>query len=225
MNELIFLGYVLTVSSATLGARWFGKEALIGLICLQAVLVNLFVSKEITLFGFTATASDALAVGTALALNVVQEYYGKAVAQKTIMISFLSSLLYIVLCLFHLAYKPAAVDVSSLHFQALLSPMPRIVLASLVVYLLVQFLDCQLYSHFCSLWHNRFFILRNYSSVAITQLLDTILFSFLGLYKLNEGFNSISVIFQIIVVSYGIKLLAISIAAPFLGLSKKLFSS
>ncbi len=88
MNELIFLGYILAVSSAALLALRFGKEGLIGLICVQAVLVNLFVTKQISLFGFTATASDAMAVGITLTLNILQEYFQKATALKAIWISF-----------------------------------------------------------------------------------------------------------------------------------------
>jgi queuosine precursor transporter len=222
MNEFIFICYVLAVSSSSLLALRMGKEALIALICVQCVLVNLFVIKEITLFGLTATASDALAVGTSLALNMVQEYHQRALAQKTIWISFLCSLFYVIMTFFHLAYTPASTDTSSYHFQALLSPMPRIVIASLLVYLLVQHADCRLYGYLCTRFKSRHFIIRNYSSVAITQLIDTVLFSFLGLYGINESFSTISTIVEIIIITYSIKLIVISIAAPFLALSKKI---
>ena len=88
LNELIFLSYICVVSGASLIALALGKEALVALICVQAVLVNFFVTKQITLFGLTATASDALAVGATLALNLLQEYYQKPVARKAIWISF-----------------------------------------------------------------------------------------------------------------------------------------
>lgn len=221
MNELIFFGYIIAVTISSLIALKIGKEALIGLICVQAILVNLFVSKEIMLFGLTATASDALAVGTALSLNLTQEYFQKQAAQKAVLISFLCSLFYVIMTLFHLAYLPSATDASAIYFNALLQPMPRIVAASLIVYAIVQSIDCQLYGYACNILENRYFIFRNYGSLAITQLIDTILFSFLGLYGINEGFSSIKVIFEIIVISYLIKLITISIAAPFLGFVKR----
>lgn len=222
MNELIFLLYILFVSSASLFALRHGKELLISLICLQCVLVNLFVTKEITLFGLTATASDALGVGASLCLNLLQEYYGRSVAQKTIWLSFFCVAFYIVASLMHVSFIPAITDVSQSHFIALLSPMPRIVIASMIVYLITQHLECHLYAFFCKKFNNRRFVIRNYSSVAITQLVDTILFSFLGLYRLNSSFNTISVIIDIIIVSYMIKLIVLFIAAPFLAVSKKL---
>lgn len=221
MNELLFLCYIFLVSASSLIALRLGKEALIALICLQCVLVNLFVTKEITLFGLTATASDALGVGAALSLNLLQEYYQRAITQKTIWISFFCVLFYISAIFLHLAYIPALSDISQIHFLALLTPMPRIVIASIAVYLVTQHLDCHLYAYMCQKFENRHFILRNYGSIAITQLIDTILFSFLGLYKLNASFSSLSVIADIIVISYTIKLAVLLLATPFLAMSKK----
>lgn len=222
MNELIFIIYVLIVSAAGLISLKIGKEALIAFICVQVILANLFVTKEISLFGFTATASDALAVGSVLAFNLLQEYYKKAEAQKTIWISFFCLLFYVTITFLHLTYIPAITDTSSAHFKALLCPMPRIVFASLFVYLIVQHIDCMLYEHLYNKFKNKHFIIRNYSSVAITQLLDTILFSFIGLYGISEGFSNISTIFNIITISYIIKLIVIAVATPFLALSKKI---
>lgn len=223
LNELLFAGYVCIVSIASICALRLGKEALIALICLQAVLANLFVTKQIILFGFTATASDALAVGSALALNLLQEYWQKAIAIKTIWLSFFCSLFYTIICLFQLAYAPAATDTSSQAFIELLSPMPRIVIASLCIYLVAQHLDSALYAYFGKQLSGRHFILRNYSSLAIGQLVDTILFSFLGLYGINESFSSLKTLFDIIVVSYIIKLLVILIAVPFVRVTKSFF--
>ena len=92
MNELIFIGYIVIVSVASLIAARFGKEALIALISVEALLLNIFVLKQITLFGLTATAADALAVGSSLALNLFQEQYDKKTAQKAIWISFFCAL-------------------------------------------------------------------------------------------------------------------------------------
>ena len=122
MNELIFIVYILVVSIAAIIASKWGKDALVGLICVQAVLMNLFVIKQITLFGLTATASDALAVGTTLSLNLLQEYYQKSAAQRAIWISFFCSLFYTGIALLHLAYIPAPTDTSSAFFAALLTP-------------------------------------------------------------------------------------------------------
>lgn len=221
MNEFIFLTYISLVSVSSLAALFFGKEALIAFICLQCVLVNLFVTKEILLFGFTATASDALGVGAALSLNLIQEYYGKQLAQKAILVSFFCVIFYILATGIHLSFLPAPTDISQVHFLALLTPMPRIVAASIISYLVTQTIDCHLYGYLCQRLGSKNFIFKNYTSIAITQLIDTIIFSFLGLYMINESFSSIRIILDIIVVSYLIKMFVLVIATPFLAISKK----
>lgn len=223
LNEFIFVGYVITVSGASLIALSLGKEALTALICLQAVLVNFFVTKQITLFGLTATASDALAVGTTLALNLLQEYYHKTAARKAIWLSFFCSLFYTLISLFHLGYTPATTDTSAEAFDILLAPMPRIVIASLTVYLSVQYIDSALYGYLRAKLQDQHFILRNYGSLAVSQFIDTVLFSFLGLYGINESFSNLKTIIDIILISYIIKLLVIGIAVPFVRATKTLF--
>lgn len=220
-NEYIFILYTLTISTTSLLALKISKEALIALICIQCILVNFFVTKEIILFGLSATASDALAVGITLALNLTQEYYHRETAQKVIWISFFSSIFYTVLSLFHLAYIPSSTDISNIHFKALLKPLPRIIFASLIVYLIVQHIDCRLYGYLCKRFEYKHFLFRNYSSVAISQFFDTTLFSFLGLYGISPSYSSLITIGQIIIVSYTIKLLTILISAPYLTFAKR----
>ncbi len=225
MNEIIFLGYILAVSSAALLALRFGKEGLIGLICVQAVLVNLFVTKQISLFGFTATASDAMAVGITLSLNILQEYFQKAAALKAIWISFFCALFYTVMSILHSAYTPAATDLTSELFKTLLTPMPRLVIASLISYLIVQYSDTTLYGILKSRFGSRYFVARNYGSLALTQLLDTILFTFLGLYGINESFSNLSTLFDIMLVSYIIKVVVILLAVPYVRVARTLYTT
>lgn len=213
-NELIFFIYLATVSSTILGALWLGAEALITFMSLQWVLANLFVSKQITLFCLTVTASDALAVGATLCLNLIQEYYGKSLAVKAIFISFCATIFYTILSLFQVWYSPAACDVAHEHFCALLDPMPRLIFASLTTYVIVQFLDYLIYGFLKKTLPNQSLMIRNYISIGITQLIDTVLFSFLGLYGIVSSMTSI------IIVSYAIKMAVLIGAGPFVALSR-----
>jgi hypothetical protein len=217
MNEFLFLIYILIVTGAALTALRMGKEALVALISLQWVLANLFVTKQITLFGFNATSADALAVGATLGLNLLQEYYGKKIAQKTIIISFGATIFYTILSFMQVLYCPSSADTAHAHFCALLTPMPRIVLASVFTYLLVQQLDYRLYGYLKRTMVTRSITVRNYISVGITQLIDTVLFSFLGLYGIIGNIGSV------IVISYSIKLAILLCAGPFLLLSKFIY--
>lgn len=215
-NELMFLFHITLMSLSTLLALRMGKEALVAFISLQAVLANLFVVKQITLFGLTATGSDAFTIGTVLGLNLLQEYYGADIAQKSIWISFGSLVFYGIVSQIHIGYMPHMCDTMQPHFIALLNEMPRIVIASFTVYFLAQQLDFVLYGALKRLFDGKYLILRNYCSVLMVQLFDTVLFSFLGLYGILDN------IWQIIAVSYTIKVIAILISTPFLALSRNL---
>lgn len=216
-NELIFLFHIVLMSLSTLAALRMGKEALIAFISLQAVLANLFVVKQISLFGLTATGSDAFTIGTVLGLNLLQEYYGPEIAQKSIWISFGSLVFYGIVSQVHIGYMPHMCDTMQPHFIALLNEMPRIVIASFTVYFIAQQLDYALYGALKRIFDGNYLVLRNYCSVLIVQLVDTVLFSFLGLYGILDN------IWQIIAVSYIIKVIAILISTPFLALSRTLY--
>lgn len=216
MNELIFIIHTIFISLCVLGALRLGKEALIGLVSILAILSNLFVTKQIVLFGFQVTATDALTIGLVLSLNILQEYYGKEITKKAIAISFAGSMVYTMLSMLHLAYIPSISDITQSHAFSLFGVMPRIMLASLFTYFVVQRLDCLLYEFLKNRCNNNYLVLRNYGSVVISQLLDTILFSFLGLYGIIDS------IFPVICVSYAIKLIVIVVATPFLWFSKKI---
>ncbi len=216
-NELLFIVHSIIISLFALGALTIGPYALAAFVCIQCLLANLFVIKQITLFGFNATATDAFTIGAVLGLNLLQEYYGRDIARKTIWINFFLLIFYAIVSQIHVLYTPSPSDFAQICFVELLNFMPRIVVASFTVYLISQTADYLLYGFLKRTWKNKWLIVRNYTSITITQLLDTVLFSFLGLYGIIDH------IWEVIAISYSIKLVAIIVATPFVGLSRWIF--
>lgn len=215
INELIFIAQVILMTLFTLGALHFGSQALVALISVYIILANLFVTKQITLFGFDATASDTFTIGATLALNLLQEFWGSKISNKAIWISFFCLVFYTLVSQLHLWYIPNMYDIQQGHFYAILEMMPRITIASMFVYLVVQHIDRALYGYMQKNYANHF-LLRNYASLIVSQFIDTVLFSFLGLYGIVHN------VFSIIMVSYAIKLVAIVCAIPFVSLVRKI---
>jgi uncharacterized integral membrane protein (TIGR00697 family) len=213
MNELVFLAHCFLLAVGLLVAFALGSEALISFISVLGLLVNLFVVKQISLFGLTVTATDAFAVGTTLGLNLLQEYWGPETAKKAIWISFFCSFFVIFMSMIHLEYIPSMEDKSHEHFSAILQFVPRIVVASLVTYLIVMYTDSLLYAFFKRRFGDAHLVARNYVTVGITQLLDTVLFSILGLWGI------VTSILNIIIVSYTIKVAVIFLTTPFMTLA------
>lgn len=185
-----------------------GAEALTAFLCVLAVIANLFVIKQITLFGLTATAADVYIVGSVLTLNLLQEYYGKQLARKAVWISFFLMIFYTIVSQIHITYTPSISDFSHNYYYQLLSYMPRITSASIIVYLIVQHFDTYFYAILKSFFNSRYLLLRNIISISISQLLDTILFSFLGLYGI------ISHIGEVMIIAFTIKIISMVLLTP-----------
>lgn len=217
MNELLFIFYTIIIAFFSLASLALGQHALVAFVCVQCILANLFVLKQITLFGLTATCSDAFTIGATLGLNLLQEYFGKTITKKAIWINFFLLIFYVIVSQIHLLYIPNAADVTHDHFFALLQFAPRIVISSFLVYLISQLADYHLYGFLKQICKDRFIIIRNYTSIALCQLLDTVLFSFLGLYGIIDD------IWSVIIISYFLKIGAILISTPFVGLSRSIY--
>lgn len=217
MNEFFFVLHTIIIALFALGSLALGSFALVAFVCVQCVLANLFVVKQITLFGLTATSTDAFTIGATIGLNLLQEYFGKEIARKTIWINFFLLIFYAIVSQIHLIYTPHPTDITQQHFLSLLHCMPRIVVASFSVYLFTQMIDYYLYGILKKTLQGKYIILRNYTSIVFCQFLDTVLFSYLGLYGIVANIN------EVIVISYFIKLASIMIATPFVGFSRKIY--
>lgn len=217
-NEYIFIIQTLFLAFNSLIALRMGSAALVAFICTQCVLANLFVLKQITIAGLHATAADAFTIGATLGLNLLQEYYGKAITKKTMYINFVLLVFYAIVSQIHLWYTPSVFDATHIHFSPLLSLMPRIVIASFTVFFISQWIDYTLYGWLKTVWKSRWLVIRNYSSMLISQFVDTVLFTLLGLYGLVENVG------HIIIVSYTIKVFAIFVAVPFISFAHYCYS-
>lgn len=215
MNELIFLFHVICVATTTIFMLAMGQSALIAFICLQAVLANIFVLKQITLFGLNATASDVYIVGSVLSLNLLQEYYGKALARKAIWISFALLIFYTIVSQIHIFYAPSVHDFTQEYYYNLLSYMPRLTIASIVVYLIVQYFDTFFYAFLKKIMDGKHLLARNMMSISVSQALDTVLFSFLGLYGIINNIG------QVMAVAFTIKIATMLMLAPAVIIIKK----
>lgn len=216
MNHLIFLAHIIIISSCTLYFGTLGKSALISYVSLLFVLANIFVVKQIQLLGFAVTSADAYIIGVSFGINLIQEIWGKKSAQQAIFISFACSLFYLVMGYFQIGYLPALHDTSHVHFSYLMNHSLRIIIASFISYLIVQYADTMMYGFLKTKCDGKYFIIRNYISMFSSQLFDTILFSFLGLYGIVQNIS------HIMIVSYGVKIVAIFLTTPFIYYAKKI---
>ncbi len=213
-NELILLLHIATISAAALLALRLGKEALVAYVPIQMIFANLFVLKQTTLFGLNATSADAYAVGAMVGFNLIQEFYGRALAKKTIYITFFFLVFYVLVSQIHMAYIPSSVDTVHNYFAPILVFAPRLVIASMFVHLIAQTTDFILYGILMRLWHQKFLVLRNYIAIATSQLIDTLMYSaFLWIYGIITNYM------HIVIISFAIKFILTLVTTPLITLA------
>lgn len=216
MNELFFLLQLCLAMPLLLLAVFLGRTYLIGWVAFQGVLANFFVLKQIELFHCHVTASDVYVISGMLGLNLLRERYGMAAAKE----SLFTSLLFLVGFLFfshlHLLFVPAAWDFTQGAYEILLSPSWRIIGASIGVFFVVSLFDIWFFSRLKKRWEGGLFALRLFLTLLVAESLDTVLFSFAGLYGIVDSVGSI------IGVSLLIKGIAIVCQVPFGLLAKRI---
>jgi len=201
MNEWLFFAHIILILAFLAVAVRLGRSALMVYISLSAVFANLFVVKQMTLFGLEVTCSDAFAIGGIIGLNILQDLFGREAARISIRISMLALIFFVAMSQIHLFYNPNVHDVTQTAYSSILGQTPRIVFSSLIVYYTVQRLDVVFFAflkRFVSNLGTRLLI-----SLLVNQALDTILFSLLGLYGL------VASLFDIMIVSYAVKCVVI----------------
>jgi uncharacterized integral membrane protein (TIGR00697 family) len=212
-NLLFFFSTGVVVLLAGLALKQ-GKEALYGWIAFQGIAANLFVLKQITLFGFNATASDVFAVGSLFSLNLLRRHYGGLEAKRAIHLALMGMIAFCGLGQLHLCYQPSPLDSAHAAYYTLLAPNPRLMLASVTVFFIVQHFDNFLYGQLQRTWLKDMLLSLNIFTLLISQGLDTLLFSLFGLYGLVQGLT------EIMWISYLIKVCAIAALVPFMQLQR-----
>ncbi len=177
MNELVLLLQIGVISITAFAALRLGQNALVAFSVLQMVLANLFVLKQTSLFGMHATSADAFVVGSLLGFNLLQECYGKAVAKKMIVTTFVLLVFYAVSSYIHLLFVPSGLDSTQVHFSALLGTAPWLVGGSIVIFMIAQIVDFLMYGFLQRVWPKGWLIIRNYLALGATEVVDTILFT------------------------------------------------
>lgn len=195
-NELIFIITVLIYLGSVLGLyKLFGKNGLYAFAVFGTLLGNIAVCKNVDIFGVATTAGNVLYASTFLVTDILSEKYGRKDATKAVAYSFSIMILWMLGTQLILWFTPNANDYINESLKTVFGLVPRITVASLMGFVCSQNIDVFLY-HFIwkrtgsgksKLW------LRNNGSTLTSQLIDTVIFTFMafwGVYP-NDVFVSI----------------------------------
>lgn len=217
-NELLIaISFIVTYGGVVAFYRFFGTKGLLAFNVLATLLANIEVLLLVRAFGVEMTLGNILFASTFLITDILSENHSREEANKSVIISTLCSAVFIAMSQLWLLYTPSENDWASNAFHTIFSSTPRIVCASLAVYLLSQLTDVWLYHKWWDWCKKRFgddrkgLWIRNNGSTMISQLLNTLLYTFLAFY----GTYPLQTLVSIFASSYVIYIITSLLDTPF----------
>jgi hypothetical protein len=221
-NEVLWFLLLLANFTAILFSyRFFGKLGLYIWIPIATILANIQVLKMVDLLTIGVTLGNITYASSFLVTDILSENYGKKAAKKAVFIGFFSLTTTVIIMNIALMFKPNEFDFIQESLRNIFALLPRIALASLSAYGISQLHDVWAYNFWKNLFPGmKFLWLRNNASTMISQLLDSIIFTFIAFWGLLPQ----SEFLQILITTYVLKWIVAVIDTPFLYLAQLMFN-
>lgn len=199
--------------------RLFGKKGLFIWVAVSAILANIQVLKTLDLFGFVVTLGNIIYGTSFLATDILSEIYGKKAARQGVYVGIVTLVTMTVVMQVSLLFVPHASDFAQPALETIFGFMPRVAIASLIAYFLSQMHDVWAY-HF---WKGKFpgdrqIWIRNNLSTMVSQLIDSIVFTFIAFWGVFE----MPVFWDILITTYILKWIVAALDTPFIYWAKKM---
>lgn len=226
MNEIILVSQVFLFYGALIGLyRFFGSKGVLAWSILAAIAMNIECLIQIHAFGMDMTGGNILFASTFLATDIISEMYGKKMAHHFVNINIATAVIFVIVSQSWLFFQPNSVDFIFPHVENIFRNVPRIMIASLVTYALVQKIDIWLYhliwKKTTNLSNSRvsFLWLRNNGATLTSQFINAILFNFGAFYLMEPEFTA-GYCFGISMATFVIYIVTTFMDTPFIYLAR-----
>ncbi len=207
---------ILTLSAVTLVvalAEIYGVEIAIGIFATLTVVANIIASKLVTVGNIIVPAGVIVYSATFLITDVLGEIYGKEYGKKAVVTGFFANIIATLAIVTAILWKPAPIGIETAKdFKKVFGLTPRIVVASMVAYIISQTHDVYAFHFWKEKTKGRHLWLRNNASTIVSQLIDTCTFITLAFY----GVVSNNILIRMIAGQYIIKVLIALLDTPFM---------
>jgi len=199
----------LTSLSGIIGKR-YGVEYIIAIMASLVVVANIIAGKIVTFGPFVLPAAVIVYASTFLITDILSEKWGKKEARKAVWAGFYANIVLVVAILIAINWPaaPFAKDFSE-QFASVLGLVPRVVLASMVAYLLSQHHDIFVFHFWKNKTGGKYLWLRNNASTMVSQAIDTVIFITIAFYGVMD-------IVPLIIGQYVIKLIIAALDTVFM---------
>lgn len=213
MAEICFVGISLIGFCIPMFALRMGKEWLIALLPIVLITGNVFAQSFIVVAGFMTSLAIPVYASTFLITDLLAEHHGRRDALRAVWVGFMGQIVFLSVMLLVLA-APIFPD-SAKAYSAAFSTVPRLVLGSLIAYLISQPLDVRIYDTIRHLTGEKKMWLRNNLSTMISQAVDTTIFLFIAFWRVAP-FAETEAWIKFALATWLFKIIVAAVDTPFL---------
>ena len=200
-------------------AKKYGVEYIIGMFACLAVVANIIASKIVVFGPFTVPAAVLVYSTTFLLTDFLSELYSEKEAIKAVYIGFISNIVLVISIWIAVQWQPAPFWQGQAAFESIFGLVPRIVLGSMIAYIVSQNLDVKIFMFFKNKYPKHLW-LRNNAGTMISQLVDTVIFITISFY----GTMPVEVLLSLVIGQYVVKWIIAVLDTPFLYLVRFIYT-
>ena len=216
LNAGLLVVQIFVISWITFLCLKVGEKAVNAWLVTVVICFNLFVLKQVTLFGMELNTTKAIGVCYFLGLNLMQEYYGRKCAKTHVMIASLCTFGFVILQQIHMSFIPNHFDSTQEAYGRILGLMPSITAVSFITFITVQLWDIRFYAWLQKVLPEKRLTIRVMISLMASQVIDVCMF-----YGLMSIFEEIwGNIWDLIFFTLIVKFIVIFMIAPYTALAK-----
>ena len=229
---LLLVGCFLTI---LVMLRLFGEAGLYVYVVVAIIGANLQVLKpvqfSVPFLGDPVALGTILFASTYLCTDILTEHFGRRVARRAVMIGFAGYLVWTLLSLATLGFRPLTPEQAGEGLAwalgnhdamaTLFTPAPALFAAGMIAYLVSQYHDIWMYRLVGVMTRGRHLWLRNNASTLLSGLIDNIVFSVLAwVVFAAEPLGWEPLVFTYILGTYVLRVLVALLDTPFLYLAR-----
>ena len=177
---------------------FFGKNGLYTAVILGIILANLQGGKvsELTIFGntFVVSMGAIMYSGIYFATDLLNEKYGRAEANRAVMLGFVANIAVMITLVISVQFKPSEITGSALEVHNAITTLayysPAFVIGSLTAYLVSQSFDVWFFNWLKQKTNGSKLWLRNNLSTITSQLIDTLIYQFTWVFATGMDWNT-----------------------------------
>jgi uncharacterized integral membrane protein (TIGR00697 family) len=181
--QLWLITAMVDLGLAVLAFRLFGRVGLYGVVIFSLLLANVMGPKLTVIGGLQTSMGVILHSSIFFATDLLSEKYGRAEAQRAVLLGFFVSVALVVMTQISLLFPPSMQPETAEYAQSVHAAMvtlfdytPRFVFGSLLAYLLSQSFDVWVFHRIRARTGSRHLWLRNTGSTLISQAVDTVIY-------------------------------------------------